>query len=100
MAMGSGHFGVEQIASEMNMSVQTFRRRLQLAAGESPKAYIQAIQMERAARLLTDTPQMTVTQVARRCGFDDASTFAHTFRRVYGCSPTQYRDEAASQAVV
>ena len=100
MAMGSGHFGVEQIASEMNMSVQTFRRRLQLAAGESPKAYIQAIQMERAARLLTDTPQMTVTQVARRCGFDDASTFAHTFRRVYGCSPTQYRDEAASQDVV
>ena len=99
MSLGENHaLGVDLLAvGDQGVDVHA---GLQLAAGESPKAYIQAIQMERAARLLTDTPQMTVTQVARRCGFDDASTFAHTFRRVYGCSPTQYRDEAASQAVV
>jgi len=91
-AMPNGNFGVEQIASELNMSVQTFRRRVQNAAGESPKAYIQAIQMERAVMLLVDRPEIPVSQVANLCGFDEASSFGHTFKRIYGCSPSEYRD--------
>lgn len=90
--MPSGNLSVEQIASELNMSVQTFRRRLQEAAGETPKAYIQAIQMERAAQLLTNRSDMLVSQVANLCGFEETSSFSHTFKRIYGCSPTQYRD--------
>lgn len=90
--MPSGNLSVEQIASELNMSVQTFRRRLQEAAGETPKAYIQAIQMERAAQLLTNRSDMLVSQIANLCGFEETSSFSHTFRRIYGCSPTQYRD--------
>ncbi|MBQ9169199.1 MAG: tetratricopeptide repeat protein [Bacteroidaceae bacterium] len=91
-AMPQGNFGVEQIASELNMSVQTFRRRLQNAAGEPPKTFIQAIQMERAVMLLTDNPNMTVSQIANLCGFDEASSFGHTFKRIYGCSPSEFRD--------
>ena len=92
-AMPHGNFGVEQIASGLNMSVQTFRRRLQNAADESPKSFIQAIQMERAVTLLTDNPEMPVSQVANLCGFDEASTFTHTFKRIYDCSPSEYRDK-------
>ncbi len=90
--LSDGDYSVETIASNMNMSVSTFRRRLMSATGESPKAYILAIQMERAVTLLTDCPDMPIQQVARLCGFDEASSFGHTFRRVYGCSPTQYRE--------
>ena len=90
--MPTGNLSVEQIASKLNMSVQTFRRRIQVAAGETPKAYIQAIQMERAVQLLANSPEMPVSQVARLCGFDETSSFSHTFKRIYGCSPTQYRD--------
>ena len=92
-AMPTGNFGVEQIASELNMSVQTFRRRLLSAAGESPKAFIQAIQMEKAARLLSDRLDMPVSKVANLCGFDETSSFGHTFKRIYGCSPSEYRDK-------
>ena len=92
-AMPSGNFGVETIASELNMSVQTFRRRLMAAAGESPKSYISAIQMERAATLLVGNPAMPISKVANQCGFDESSSFAHTFKRIYGCSPTQYREK-------
>lgn len=92
-AMPQGNFGVEQIASELNMSVQTFRRKLQNAAGESPKAFIQAIQMERAIALLKNKPDIPVAQVANLCGFDETSSFGHTFKRIYGCSPSEYRDK-------
>ena len=92
-AMPHGNFGVEQIAAELNMSVQTFRRKVQSAAGESPKAYIQAIQMEKAIVLLKNKPDISVAQVANLCGFDETSSFGHTFKRIYGCSPSEYRDK-------
>lgn len=85
--------GVETIASKLNMSVQTFRRRLMSTAGESPKAFISAIQMEKAGKLLAESPDMPIIQVATFCGFDEASTFTHTFKRIFGMTPTQYREE-------
>ena len=93
VAMQEGNLSVEKVASELNMSVQTFRRRLMAAAGETPKAYIQAIQMERATRLLLDNRTMSVADIANLCGFDETSSFSHTFKRVYRCSPTQFREE-------
>ena len=86
-------WSVETIASKMNMSVQTFRRRLMSAAGESPKAFISAIQMEKAGKLLIECPDMPITDVSFKCGFDETSSFSHTFKRIYGISPTQYREQ-------
>lgn len=86
-------WSVETIASKMNMSVQTFRRRLMSAAGESPKAFISAIQMEKAGKLLIDQPDMPIVDVAFKCGFDEASSFTHTFKRIYGMTPSQFREQ-------
>lgn len=90
--------GVEQIAAALNMSVQTFRRRLQNATGKSPKAYISGIQMEYAARMLAQNPDIPVNEAALRCGFDDLSSFGHSFKRIYGVSPTRYRDKKREMA--
>lgn len=91
----TGEFGVEAIASKLNMSEQTFRRRLQSATGETPKAYISAIQMEKASNLLLNNPDLPIIEVAEQCGFNDASSFSHTFKRTYGISPSQYRETHA-----
>ena len=90
--MPRGDFSVETVASQVNMSVSTFRRRLLAVSGKSPKAYIQAIQMERAIQLLDD-PEQPVAEVAQLCGFSETSNFSHTFKRIYGCTPTQYRSK-------
>ena len=90
--MPRGDFSVETVASQVNMSVSTFRRRLLAVSGKSPKAYIQAIQMERAIQLLDDSEQ-PVAQIAQLCGFSETSNFSHTFKRIYGCTPTQYRSK-------
>ncbi len=89
--MAKGQLNVEHIASELNMSVQTFRRRLQSTAGETPKAFISAIQMEKAVKLLKESPDIPVLEVASRCGFEESSSFTHTFKRVYGVSPKEFR---------
>ena len=89
------NLGVEHIASEMNMSVQTFRRRLQSAAGETPKAFVSAIQMEKAGKLLREHADMPIVDVAYQCGFEEASSFTHTFKRIFGMSPSQYREQSS-----
>ena len=92
-SLPTGHYGVEDVASKMNMSAQTFRRRLMSVTGESPKAFISAIQMELAAKLLTNSPDMPISQVANRCGYDEATSFNRIFRKAYGMTPTQYREK-------
>ena len=91
--LSSGQYGVEFIASEMNMSVQTFRRRLLAVTGESPKAFISAIQMERASKLLLDNSDMPISRVASLCGYDETNSFGRCFKRVYGVTPSQYRGQ-------
>ena len=91
--MQAGTFGVEQVADKMNLSVQTFRRRLQEAAGVAPKTFISAIQMENAAKLLKDSQELSIAEIAARCGFSETSSFGHTFKRVYGMSPSQFREK-------
>ena len=85
-----GEIGVAQIAQRLNMSEQTFRRRMTEVTGKSPKVFISAIQMERAAHLLTTNSQMPMSEIATQCGFSDAETFSRAFKRVYGCAPTHY----------
>lgn len=91
-ALTNKDYGVAKIASMMNMTERTFSRRLKEVIQQSPKMFISAIQMERCAKLLMENPDKTIGEIANLCGFEEASGFSHAFKRVYGCSPTAYRE--------
>lgn len=89
--LGKGNCNVAIIANLLNMSEQTFRRRLRDITGESPKLFISAIQMEHAAHLIITDLQLPINNIANLCGYEETSSFSHAFKRIYGCTPTQYR---------
>ena len=89
-ALSNKDYSVESIAEQMNMSVSTFRRKLMNITGESPKNYITAIQMNKAATLLEKQAGLSVNEVSSSCGFDDAANFSRVFKRFYGVAPSQY----------
>lgn len=93
--MAKGEVSVTAVASKLNMGEQTFRRRFVCETGQQPKMFITAIQMDLAARLLLQDSSRPVAEVARECGFDEASAFSHAFKKAYACSPTQYRQSAS-----
>lgn len=62
---------------------------------QTPAEWIATRRVERARDLLAaDGPDRpTVAEVARRCGFADASHFGRRFRQAYGTSPGAWRRE-------
>jgi len=87
--MPNGQVSVDDIANRLNLSTSSFRRRIQQLTGETPKAYINAVQMQKAAELLATT-QLSVNAIAHECGFTEMSNFTRAFKRIYGVVPTQY----------
>lgn len=55
--------------------------------------------LENALRMLEDPAlgQLTITEIAQRCGFPDHAHFSRTFRARYGIAPSDRRHDAAKR---
>lgn len=84
-------FSIDQMASELAVSRAQLFRKLKSANGQTPKELIDERRMALAARLLSTTDR-SVNNIAWACGFNDASNFRRTFVRVYGMTPSAYRN--------
>lgn len=63
--------------------------------GLTVMAYVFSVRLARARYLLASPGcRMPIGEVALLCGFDDASSFARSFKRQYGLSPSDFRREA------
>lgn len=57
---------------------------------ESPIAYLTSHRLRKSIELLEST-SVPITEIAVSAGFFGVSYFAETFRKHYGCSPSEYR---------
>jgi AraC family transcriptional regulator, transcriptional activator FtrA len=81
---------VEQLAARARMSPRTFARRFRASAGTTPLQWLLQ-QRVLAARRILETTDLSVDQVADRCGFGAAATLRMHFRRITGTTPQAYR---------
>jgi AraC-like DNA-binding protein len=84
---------VAQLAREAGFSPAQFRRVFHDWSLMSPHEFLQRERLELASRLLEST-DLPVEEIARRCGFAGASSFARTFRAFADFSPAAYREAA------
>lgn len=54
--------------------------------------YIISLRMKHAAKLLRST-RLPVANIAESCGFNNLSYFMRTFKKYYGKTPTEYRNQ-------
>jgi AraC family transcriptional regulator len=78
------------LARQVGMSIFHFARCFRLTTGMPPYQFVTRRRIERARELLID-PNLSVSDVAVRCGFSQQSHFGEVFRRVVGASPRSYR---------
>lgn len=84
-------YNVQRLSDDLGMSRITLYRRLQQITGVSPTDFIRDIRLKKAAQLLTQSPNATVADVARRVGFASPKHFSRCFREKFGMLPTDYR---------
>lgn len=78
------------IADEMHVSYSWLNTILHRSLHMSFHTYLNGVRLREAEkRLLTTTS--TVTEIAQQTGFGDSSYFIRQFRKIYGCTPLQYR---------
>ncbi|MFI1168850.1 GlxA family transcriptional regulator [Streptomyces sp. NPDC020801] len=81
---------VADIARRANMSLRNFARVFRREVGTTPGQYVEQTRIARARELL-ETTDLSIGQVARRCGFAAPETFFRSFGRSLGLTPKEYR---------
>ncbi len=80
-------FSVADFADALDITRSTLHRRLKSETGTTPSAFIRAIRLEHARRLLEDGAG-TVSEVAYAVGFRSVSHFSRTFSTRYEVTPS------------
>ncbi len=86
---------VPALARRAHMSERHFARAFAAQCGATPAAYVERVRVERA-RLLLETTDASVEDVARRSGFGSPETLRRAFGRRLGVSPADYRARFAA----
>jgi len=81
---------VASFAAMANLSESHYRSLFKHQTGYAPMDYFIRLRVHKACQLL-DTTNLSVKEVARLTGFDDALYFSRAFKTVIGLSPANYR---------
>lgn len=82
---------VTDLAKRLEMDRSHFSVRFKQRTGVSPGKYLMDLRMHTAASILKEGASVSVT--AASVGYSDIYIFSKMFRRYYGVSPTQYKQQ-------
>lgn len=84
--------GVTQLVEQTDVSRRTLELKFRHQLGLLPGEAILHARLARAADLLVDT-DASLYEIAEQCGLADRSHLSHAFTKVFGTSPSKYRDQ-------
>jgi AraC family transcriptional regulator len=84
------HLSLEELSALVGISPYHFLRTFKQVVGLTPHQFLLRRRLREAALRLRTTAE-SVLDIALDAGFGDLSNFNHTFRAVFGTTPTEYR---------
>ena len=91
------HFSEEiklnTLAEIIGMNENYFCRFFNSLTQQTPMNYVSHYRIEQASNMLLAT-NLSVTEIAFRCGFNDAGYFIKSFKKIKGCTPKQFQIKA------
>ena len=78
-----------EIASELGLAYNTFRKEFTQAYGISPSQYRIRAKISRSKQLLS--MGLSSKEVVGQLGYQDSYTFSHQFKKMTGISPREYK---------
>ena len=88
---------LNRLAEVAHLSPFHWHRVYQALYGETIAATVRRLRLSRGSGYLANT-NLSIAQVARKCGYPNAQSFTRAFTTVYGMSPMRYRAEGCHVA--
>ena len=92
------NFNMEQAASDLGLSYPVLYRKVKGILDMTPVELVRQIRMQRAQRLLTERPNMSIAEVASQCGFGSPQYFNRVFKEMAQCTPAEYKKRALNES--
>lgn len=81
---------LEGIADMCQLNLSYFSSKFKSVNGIGFKEYLNNVRIIHAEKLLLET-DMSITEIAMKCGYETSNYFGDAFRRINNCSPSQFR---------
>jgi len=88
----NSEISIEDVANHAGFSTDYFNRIFLAHTGFNVMEYVRFSRMKKAAHLLRCTDK-DILNIALDCGYEAHESFARTFKKQYGVSPTEYRKQ-------
>lgn len=89
-------FSAQTFSTEMGMSRSNLHLKLKALTGESTIDFIKKIRFSEASKLLLDG-RYNIAEISTMVGFNSPSYFATSFKKHFGCLPTEYINNKINQ---
>ena len=81
---------LEGVAELYQLNPSYFSSKFKAVNGIGFKEYHNNVRIIRAEKMLLET-NMSITEIAMKCGYETSNYFGDAFRRINKCSPSQFR---------
>lgn len=88
----SGDLSLGALAALLNINASYLSTLFHKETGKTVTEFVNEKRMELASRLLRTT-QLQIQTIAQHCGMSDVNYFSKIFKKHYGVTPRQYREE-------
>jgi AraC-like DNA-binding protein len=90
---------IEMMAESLGYNRAYLSRLFKKLTLVTPVTFLLKLRVDKARHLLRERLELTVEQIAASVGFQDPLYLSKQFRRWYGLSPTEYREQMKQSAI-
>ncbi|NGP77104.1 response regulator [Balneolaceae bacterium YR4-1] len=87
--MHHSNFGVDWLASEVNLSARQLQRKIKATTNLSAGGYIRMLRLERARQLLSQE-WGNISEISDKVGFQNRKYFSRLFKQTFDETPTDF----------
>ncbi|MFI3305080.1 MAG: two-component regulator propeller domain-containing protein [Rikenellaceae bacterium] len=92
-------FDIKDFIEAMGMTNSMLYRKLKSLTGLSPNEFLRNIRLKSAHKIITEKYEtITISEVAYKVGFNIPKYFTACFKKEYGITPSQYKDQLVEAA--